>query len=65
MYVQDRNAIRIDFSRWVSLHSLGADLAENTVSNSSSVVGSAFGAAEISCHVLFTGRYHATDEFSC
>jgi hypothetical protein len=45
-----------------SLYSLGEYLVENTVSNSSSNAALVSVAEETIGHVLFTGRYHATDD---
>jgi hypothetical protein len=44
------------------LPSLWSDPTENTFSNSSCSIAFVAVAAEASCHVLFTFRYHATDD---
>jgi hypothetical protein len=45
------------------LADLGSELIENTAVNSSSVAACVSVAAESSCHMFFSGRYHATDDF--
>jgi hypothetical protein len=42
---------------------VGSDPIQNSISNSSCIVAFVSIAAETSCHMLFSGQYHVTDDF--